>query len=80
MEHIRMIWDFRGPNAEQTAAHHAKHLKEFTDREHIQHFGFGHQQEVGAHYTAYIIIDKQDMITLRDSLKPARAIYEEIHG
>jgi hypothetical protein len=29
---IRLLWDFYGPNAEPTAAHHRKHLAEFLER------------------------------------------------
>ncbi|MDA0974095.1 MAG: hypothetical protein O2867_10230 [Bacteroidetes bacterium] len=76
MERIRMIWDFRGPDAELTAAHHARHLKEFCDKEAITHYGHGHQLEQGQHYTAYVIIDKGDMIPVRDALRPVRATYE----
>lgn len=30
---IKLIWDFKGESGLKTAEHHAKHLKEFADRE-----------------------------------------------
>ena len=29
MQKIKLLWDFRGPNAKKIANHHLKHLKDF---------------------------------------------------
>ena len=29
MRKLKLIWDFRGPNAKKTAEHHEIHLKQF---------------------------------------------------
>ena len=72
-EKIRMIWDFRGPQAEGTARHHAIHLNEFAQKESIEHFGHGSEVLNEMHSIAYLIIDRKDMIPVRDALKPNRA-------
>lgn len=72
MRKIKLIWDFRGPDALETAKHHAIHLKEFTQIDNLPY----HEvdiQEVNPHLVnAYIIVDESQMITFRDALKPHR--------
>ncbi len=69
---IKLIWDFRGPNAQKTAEHHCIHLKEFVALEELPF------QEINSHrfsdfYTiAYVIVSENDMLTFRDALKPHR--------
>lgn len=50
---IRFIWDFFGPNAEKTAAHHHKHLAEFLKR-HGQELRSGTYQVGEGHFSAFI--------------------------
>ncbi|MET2986354.1 hypothetical protein [Aureibaculum conchae] len=70
---IKLIWDFRGPEALPTAKHHAIHLKEFAVKENLTY----HEVEVAEfseyNATAFIAVDEKDMITYRDALKPHRA-------
>ena len=33
MRQLKLIWDFRGPNASHTAEHHLIHLKEYINLE-----------------------------------------------
>lgn len=70
---IKLIWDFRGPEALPTANHHAIHLKEFVVKEKLIY----HEVDVTAlsDYLAiaFIVVDEKDMIIYRDTLKPHRA-------
>ena len=72
MEKIKLIWDFRGPDASKIAEHHEVHLKEFIQIEKItlNITGFTVLNEVYA--IAYMVVEKSEMIPVRDALKPHR--------
>lgn len=71
MKKIKLIWDFYGPDAVETAKHHAIHLKEFSEKEEI--INYGCDFEALKEYTiAYLIVDENNMILVRDALKPHR--------
>jgi len=69
---IKLIWDFRGPNAEKTAEHHCIHLKEFTTLEKLSFHEIDTQKFSDFYTTAYITVNESDMLTYRDALKPHR--------
>jgi len=74
---IKLIWDFRGEAAAKTAEHHEIHLKEFLEAEKyaLQITGFEIRTEM--HAIAFLVVEEQDMITFRDSLRPHRGeVYE----
>ena len=73
MEWIRLIWDFHGPHAQGTAEHHAIHLDEFCKKEGITSNGHGAEQLTENHHIAFLIVERKDMIIVRDALRPARA-------
>ncbi|WP_299623907.1 hypothetical protein [uncultured Tenacibaculum sp.] len=69
---IKLIWDFKGPDALETAKHHCVHLKEFTQIENLS-FHEVNFKEVNEMYTlAYVIVDESVMKIFRDALKPHR--------
>ncbi len=70
---IRLIWDFRGPEAEQIAEHHAVHLTEFSEKEELPCLDAGIQKVSEMHCLAYIVVHEENMITFRDALVPHRA-------
>ena len=72
MRKIKLIWDFRGPDALKTAEHHAIHLKEFATKEGLNFYEVNIQSHSDVYVIAFIIIDEKDMITYRDALKPNR--------
>ena len=74
MEKIKLIWDLRGPQAEGTAAHHAIHLGQFSEKEEVKSFGHGHEVISDMHAIAYLIVERKDMSIVRDALRPDRAI------
>lgn len=71
---IKIIWDFRGEHAKLTAKHHAIHLKEFCDKHNIQYTTIDIDTPNDYHSIAYIVTSKEHTITIRDALKPHRAV------
>jgi len=76
---IKLIWDFRGPQAVKTAEHHEKHLKEYMA---IKNMGIqitGHTAISEMHSIAFMVIDENNMLAIRDALKPHRGeIYDPV--
>ena len=70
---IKLIWDFRGPASAKTAEHHEIHLKEFINSEKLDLniTGFEIKDEMMA--IAFMVVNEENMITIRDILKPHRA-------
>lgn len=69
---IKLIWDFRGPSAKQTAEHHQIHLNDFLVAQNRKTINSGIEELNEFHYIAFIIVDKAEMIFFRDRLKPHR--------
>ena len=72
IQRIKLIWDFKGESALNTAKHHQIHLKEYVDMEKISNTESGFQQISEFHSIAFLTVDKENMITVRDALKPHR--------
>lgn len=70
---IKLIWDFFGEDAEQTAIHHAIHLKEYASRHQVDFIKIDHEEIIKEHCIAYFACHEKDMIKLRDELRPKRA-------
>ena len=45
MRKIKLLWDFRGPDALETAKHHTIHLKEFAAMENLSYYEVDIQQK-----------------------------------
>jgi len=69
---IKLIWDFRGPDALETAKHHTIHLKEFAMMEKLSYHEVDIKELNPMLSYAFITVDEKDMITFRDALKPHR--------
>ncbi|MFK7048808.1 MULTISPECIES: hypothetical protein [Flavobacterium] len=69
---IKLIWDFRGSTAAKIAEHHEIHLKEYIDREGlpIKITGFTVLNDMYA--IAWMVVNNENMIQVRDALKPHR--------
>lgn len=77
-ERVKLIWDFRGPNAFPIAQHHAKHLGEFAQAEGLQHSITGSEQLTEMYAIAFLVVEKEHMHALREKLKPNRGqLYSE---
>ena len=69
---IKLIWDFRGPDAHDIAKHHIVHIDEFTEREKIEMITSGVEAFSEMYSIAYLVVNEADMIAVRDALKPHR--------
>ena len=75
---IKLIWDFRGPEAQEIAKHHVIHLDEFAAREKIETIASGIENMSNMYCIAYMVVKEADMIAVRDALKPHRGeVYED---
>jgi argonaute-like protein implicated in RNA metabolism and viral defense len=72
MERVKMIWDFRGPNAQKIAEHHKIHLDEFIQKEQLKDIVSGTETISEMHHTAIMIVHPTDVVALRTILKPHR--------
>ena len=69
---IKLLWDFRGPDAKKTAEHHTIHLKEFAEIENLTFHEIDIQEKNEMLFAAFITVDEKDMKIYRDALKPHR--------
>ncbi|WP_435416322.1 hypothetical protein [Polaribacter aestuariivivens] len=69
---IKLLWDFRGEDAKETAKHHTIHLKEFAEAEKLPFSEINIVEKNPMLSSAFIIVDENDMKTYRDALKPHR--------
>jgi len=72
MRQLKLIWDFRGPNALLTAKHHDIHLKEYIAIEKLNITITGVETLSDMHTIAFLVVDEADMKPIRDALKPHR--------
>ncbi len=74
---IKLIWDFRGPASAKTAEHHEIHLKEYILSERLQPNITGYKVINDMYAIAFMVVTEENMILVRDSLKPHRGeVYE----
>ena len=69
---IKLIWDFHGPASAKTAEHHEIHLKEFIAIEKLPISITGFEIKNEMHAIAFIVVNDEQMIPMRDALKPHR--------
>lgn len=75
---IKLIWDFRGPDAEKIADHHVIHLREFVALEKLPLTLIDKQVLSEVHSIAYLVVNDEQMRAVRDVLKPHRGeLYEQ---
>lgn len=72
MKKLKLIWDFRGPDAGKIAEHHEIHLKEYIQRIETTVHTTGVETINEMHSIAFMVVDEMDMKPLRDALKPHR--------
>lgn len=72
MKKIKLIWDFKGPAAGKTAEHHEKHLKDYVsiEKTNLDITGFQHLHDM--HSLAFMVVEENEVIVVRDALKPHR--------
>ena len=69
---IKLIWDFFGEEAKPIAEHHVIHLKEFAMNNSIEFHNSDVEEINENQFIAFLTVDQDNMITVRDALKPHR--------
>lgn len=69
---IKLIWDFRGPVSAKTAEHHEIHLKQYIAIEKLELNSTGFEIKNEMHAIAFMVVTDENMIQVRDALKPHR--------
>ena len=69
---IKLIWDFRGAASAKTAEHHEIHLKEYILSEKLALNTSGFEILNEMHAIAFMVVTDENMIAVRDRLKPHR--------
>ena len=78
MRKIKLIWDFRGSVAEKTAEHHHIHLKEYVNNNQLDITISGFEVINEFHSIAFMVVTDNELIEIRDTLKPNRGeLYEQ---
>ncbi|MFM1877924.1 MAG: hypothetical protein RLZZ241_790 [Bacteroidota bacterium] len=70
---IKLIWDFRGPDAARTAKHFQIHLQEALSATPETELGWSELNS--NHSIAFLIVSESEMIPMRDRFKPHRGEY-----
>lgn len=74
---IKLIWDFRGPASAKTAEHHEIHLKQYIAIEKLELNITGFETFGEMHAIAFMVVSEENMIAVRDALKPHRGEFFE---
>ena len=78
MRDLKLIWDFKGPDALKIAQHHEIHLKEYIKQQQLPITITGTKVLNDLHSIAYLVVNENIMKPVRDALKPHRGqIYEQ---
>ncbi|PRP65786.1 hypothetical protein [Nonlabens agnitus] len=72
MRNLKLIWDFKGPDAAQTARHHLIHLKEYIEGNEVDTLATGVEEVTPMHHLCFVAVKEPDMPQVRDDLKPHR--------
>lgn len=78
MRKLKLIWDFRGPDASKIAQHHEIHLKEYITLEQSNVDLTGIENLSDMHSIAFLVVNENEMKPIRDALHPHRGqVYSE---
>ena len=69
---IKLIWDFRGPDAQKIAEHHEIHLTDYKKAHDLDKSATGVEIKSPSYSIAYLIVLQSEMPAVRDALKPHR--------
>ena len=73
----KLVWIFSGEGALKTAEHHLIHLKEYSHREKVDVIEFGTEEQTEFIAIAFIIVARDLVDELRQSLKPHKGFLME---
>ncbi|MEJ6791934.1 MAG: hypothetical protein QNK89_04160 [Lacinutrix sp.] len=78
MRKLKLIWDFKGPDALKIAEHHNIHLMQYIAIEKLTLNISGFEVITSNHAIAFMVINENEMKPVRDVLKPHRGqVYQE---
>lgn len=78
MRNLKLIWDFKGPDALKIAQHHEIHLKEYIQQQQLPIVLTGTQTISELHSIAFLVVSEDHMKPVRDALKPHRGqVYQQ---
>ena len=72
---IKLIWEFRGPSAHQTAKHHEIHLQDYIRIENLELNITMVELQSEFSATAYMVITENELPKVKAALKPHRGQY-----
>lgn len=72
MRRLKLIWDFKGPDSLKTAQHHEIHLKEYITIKNLSLNITGVQVINEFHTIAFMVVNENEMVPVRNALKPHR--------
>jgi len=73
----KLVWSFSGEGALKTAEHHLTHLKEYSKSEKVDVIEFGIEEKTEFIAIAFMIVAKDLVNDLRQSLKPHKGFLVE---
>ena len=73
----KLVWIFSGEGALKTAKHHLIHLKEYSKIEKVEVIEFGIEEQTEFIAIAFMIVAKDLVNDLRQSLKPHKGFLVE---
>ncbi|CAI8335687.1 MAG: Uncharacterised protein [Cryomorphaceae bacterium] len=73
----KLVWIFSGEGALKTAEHHLMHLKEYSHKEKVDVIEFGTEEQTEFIAIAFMIVAKDLVNDLRQSLKPHKGFLVE---
>ena len=73
----KLVWSFSGEGALKTAEHHLTHLKEYSKSEKVDVIEFGIEEKTEFIAIAFMIVAKDLVNDLQQSLKPHKGFLVE---
>ena len=73
----KLVWIFSGEGALKTAEHHLMHLKEYSHKEKVDVIEFGTEEQTEFIAIAFMIVAKDLVNDLQQSLKPHKGFLVE---
>lgn len=71
---IRLLWDYRGPNAAGIAEHFVAHLHTYCQRHDLGEINMGTIENASTWWSAFMDMEEQLLDEVRKNLKPHRII------
>tara|TARA_B110000003_G_C16618904_1_gene522340 strand:- start:952 stop:1182 length:231 start_codon:yes stop_codon:yes gene_type:complete len=71
----KLVWNFTGDGALETADHHLAHLKQYCKGKKVEVIEFGVQQQNEFSAISFVILNKDSAMSLRTVLKPHQGFF-----